>query len=117
MSISAISGSSTLQVSSDTTTVPSKTTSADAAPSAKGDTVQISSGSLASSKSTASTSSTKVYDKMDTNKDGTVSIQEELAYEMAHPKVDDAASKTASGKDQEKTGEQTKEKTGIETYA
>ena len=44
---------------------------------ATADNGQIGSGS---SQSTDSQSDTKVYDKKDTNKDGTVSIQEELAY-------------------------------------
>ena len=35
--------------------------------------------------SSSSQSSNKVYDKMDTNKDGKVSAEEELAYKLKHP--------------------------------
>jgi Ca2+-binding EF-hand superfamily protein len=36
------------------------------------------------SKGSSQTSSTKAYDKKDTNEDGTVSTQEELAYDLTH---------------------------------
>jgi soluble cytochrome b562 len=38
-----------------------------------------------SSGTTSTSSSSKVYDKKDTNKDGTVSLQEEMAYDLQHP--------------------------------
>jgi hypothetical protein len=38
-----------------------------------------------SSSSSSSSSDTKVYDKMDTNKDGTVSSQEKAAYLLVNP--------------------------------
>lgn len=37
------------------------------------------------STSTSSASSTKVYDKRDLNKDGTVSAMEQLRYDVTHP--------------------------------
>jgi Ca2+-binding EF-hand superfamily protein len=37
------------------------------------------------SKGSSQTSSTKVYDKKDTDEDGTVSFQEEVAYDAVHP--------------------------------
>ena len=49
------------------------------------DTVQLSSSGTKSSESTSSTASNTVYDKRDTNKDGVVSTQEALAYELKHP--------------------------------
>ncbi len=45
------------------------------------DTVDLSS----SGTDTSSESSSAIYDKKDTNKDGTVSAQEEFEYEMKHP--------------------------------
>ena len=47
-----------------------------------------------------SSSSTKVYDKKDVNKDGKVSAQEEVAYDLAHPdagKVSGTTTDAASG--------------------
>ncbi len=41
-------------------------------------------GAKQSSNTSSSSSSNKVYDKKDTNKDGTVSMQEELAYSLKH---------------------------------
>ncbi len=35
----------------------------------------------------SATSKSKVYDKMDTNKDGKVSYQEEIAYRQNHPEA------------------------------
>jgi hypothetical protein len=43
-------------------------------------------GGSASTDNTSS-SSTKTYDKMDANKDGTVSLQEKIEYEIKHPEV------------------------------
>jgi hypothetical protein len=43
---------------------------------------------------TSSSSDTKIYDRMDTNKDGTVSAQEKAAYLVVHP--EDAAQNTES---------------------
>jgi hypothetical protein len=42
-------------------------------------------GGAQQSAASASTGSTKTYDKKDTNKDGTVSAQEELMYDLQHP--------------------------------
>jgi len=42
-----------------------------------------------SNSSGASSSDTKIYDKMDTNKDGVVSVQEKTAYLLAHPEETD----------------------------
>jgi hypothetical protein len=56
----------------------------------------------AASSGTSSSASNEVYDEKDTNKDGTVSAQEELAYYISHPQ--DAESQTGvqktSGYDQ-----------------
>jgi len=41
--------------------------------------------STASAGSSSSSASTKTYDKKDANKDGTVSSQEELMYDLKHP--------------------------------
>lgn len=48
----------------------------------------------ASSSSSSSSSDSKIYDKMDTNKDGTVSSQEKTAYLLVHP--EEAAKDTES---------------------
>jgi soluble cytochrome b562 len=69
------------------------------------DTVQLS--SQASAKST--TSDTKTYDKKDSNKDGTVSSAEELAYDVAHP---NGESSTTVEK-----ADTTQAKAGVQTYA
>lgn len=42
-------------------------------------------GAAAASDASSSSDSSTVYDKRDTNKDGVVSPEEELAYEMKHP--------------------------------
>jgi hypothetical protein len=42
-------------------------------------------GGAQASSGTSSSSSNKVYDKKDANKDGTVSAQEELEYDLKHP--------------------------------
>lgn len=70
------------------------------------DTVQLSSKN---SSGKSSTSDSKVYDKMDSNKDGTVTDQERLAYEMKHASDATSASDTTFDKSQGKTV--------IETYA
>jgi hypothetical protein len=57
----------------------------------QGDTVTLSSKSTAS---TTSSSDTKTYDKMDTNKDGTVSAQERLEYLMTQGTDTTASSST-----------------------
>ena len=68
---------------------------------AQGDTVQLS--------SQAKTSSTenKTYDKKDSNKDGTVSSAEELAYDLAHPNGESATTVEKSDTNQVKAGVQT----------
>jgi hypothetical protein len=70
---------------------------------AQTDTVQLS--SKASAKSTSSDN--KVYDKKDTNKDGTVSTEEELAYAIAHPSGESSTSVEKSDTDQANAGVQT----------
>jgi hypothetical protein len=70
---------------------------------AQTDTVQLS--SQASAKST--TSDNKVYEKKDTNNDGTVSIAEELAYDQAHPKGESSTTVEKADSNQEKPGVQT----------
>jgi hypothetical protein len=62
--------------------------------SAQTDTVKLSSTGTGNSESTSSTTNSVVYDKRDTNKDGTVSEQEIIAYELKHP--GEAASSTNS---------------------
>ncbi|MBI5579972.1 MAG: hypothetical protein HY895_12515 [Deltaproteobacteria bacterium] len=64
------------------------------------DTVQLSSQN---SSGESSTSDSKVYDKMDSDKDGTVTDQEKLAYEMKHANDATSASDTTSDKRQGKT--------------
>lgn len=72
------------------------------------DTVQLDykTGSI---KSSSSQSSAKTYDKKDVNKDGTVTPQEALEYELQHSQGDSSSSTTASSKDQGNSG--------IEIYA
>jgi soluble cytochrome b562 len=64
---------------------------------------------LSSSKSgdTSSTSSSKVYDKMDTNKDGTVSAMEVLAYELENPSDSTSVSVLTVDKNKENSSKQT----------
>lgn len=64
---------------------------------AQGDTVQLSSQAK-----TASTEN-KTYDKEDSNKDGTVSVQERLAYELEHPDDSTKVTVLTSDKNQEKS--------------
>lgn len=73
---------------------------------AQKDTVQLNSSK---SGDTSSASSSKAYDKMDANKDGTVSVQERLAYELEHP--DDSTKVTVL------TSDKNQEKSSIQTYA
>jgi hypothetical protein len=57
-------------------------------------------GSKESSGSSSSSSSSKTYDKKDTNKDGKVSVLEELSYASTHPDLNaaqDASTKTSGG--------------------
>lgn len=70
---------------------------------AQTDSVQLS--SQTSAKSTSS--DTKTYDKKDSNKDGTVSSAEELAYDIAHPSSDSSTSVEKSDTKQAKSGVQT----------
>lgn len=67
----------------------------------QGDTVTLSSKSQS-----ASSSSNQTYDKKDANKDGTVSAQEELAYDIAHATSESSETDTSS----------TKQNTLLETY-
>jgi hypothetical protein len=53
-------------------------------------------GAKESSGTKGSSSSNKVYDKKDTNKDGTVSAMEEIVYDLVHP--DEAKQASAPGK-------------------
>jgi hypothetical protein len=66
-------------------------------------------GAAQSASSTESTSeSNKVYDKKDTNKDGTVSSAEELEYKLQHPEESSESSQTTynqNGKAQSQTGQ------------
>ncbi len=121
MSISAISGSSTLHLNGLNSGAQTATASDSAgSQGAKGATLQLSAGKLGAKQSGGSSSSSKTYDKMDANKDGTVSAQEELVYELAHPAVTDAKSATAAGGDKAKTADKGTEKasgtTSVETY-
>jgi hypothetical protein len=59
--------------------------SGSATQSAQTDTVQVNSTGTNSNESTSSNSDTTVYDKRDANKDGVVSDQEAIAYELKHP--------------------------------
>jgi hypothetical protein len=48
---------------------------------------EVSGGTESTGKSESSTQSNgKVYDKRDTNKDGKVSLQEQMAWDLKHPK-------------------------------
>jgi hypothetical protein len=58
----------------------------------QGDTVTLSSKSSGSQSSNSSSNQT--YDKKDANKDGTVSIQEELTYDFAHTTDDSSDTKS-----------------------
>jgi hypothetical protein len=57
----------------------------------------------------SSASSSKTYDKMDLNKDGTVSDLERLTYELEHP---DSSSEASTDQSEKTEGEP-----GIDTYA
>jgi len=72
----------------------------------KKDTVQLDS---ANSAATSSTSSSKVYDKMDANKDGTVSAMEILFYGLKNSSDSSSVSVLTIGKN--------KEKSNIQAYA
>ncbi len=54
-------------------------------------------GRAPQSGSAAKSTDTKTYDKKDANKDGTVSIQEELVYDIAHPNDVAASSVKSTG--------------------
>jgi hypothetical protein len=73
---------------------------------AQGDTVQLSTKEGGES---SSSSDTKSYDKKDLNKDGTVSSQEELMYDLTHPKDGNTTNVLTSSDNQKKSG--------VETYA
>jgi hypothetical protein len=54
-------------------------------------------GAPKSSGSDSSSSSNKVYDKKDTNKDGTVSYQESILYDLKHPQESNQENNDAAG--------------------
>lgn len=66
----------------------------------------------AASSGGSSSSSTKVYDKKDTNKDGVVSFQEELVYELKHP-VESTQSQSADSSAKLSTGTQYNQQGGL----
>ncbi len=70
-------------------------------------------GGSGNSEAKSSASSIDVYDKMDSNKDGTVSSLERLSYELKHPNASTSASASAS----DTTSETSPGKTEVETYA
>ena len=57
----------------------------------------------ASSASTSGSSTSKVYDKRDLNKDGTVSYEEQLLYSIQHP-TEETGSQSAVSSNKLKTG-------------
>jgi hypothetical protein len=67
-------------------------------------------GSLSSSSS--SSDDNKVYDKMDDNKDGTVSAQEKLKYYASHPAEKIQDEKTSANKSSYDKNGNTEESTG-----
>jgi len=101
MSIEAVS-SATSSTSSRVIAVNQQSGGAPSARSSK------SSNSSSTGESDSSSSDTKVYDKMDTDKDGTVSYEEEQAYYLKHPeakKKKDVESKLNDIAPWERTGE------------
>ena len=64
------------------------------------------SGGGKSSSTSESSDSSKVYDKMDANKDGTVSWKEEQAYKLAHPSEADQADQTTASDKKDSTKSQ-----------
>jgi hypothetical protein len=64
---------------------------------------------LLSPQAKSSSADNKTYDKKDSNKDGTVSSQEELLYDLTHPNGESATVAEKSDTKQEKSG--------VETYA
>ncbi len=70
------------------------------------DTVQLSSAAKGDSKTTSSEN--KTYDKMDSNKDGSVTAQEELIYKLTHPS--DTSSTSVL------TTDTTKQKSEVDAY-
>lgn len=92
MAINAISNSSTIDLmntlvqSQSASTSKAGQTSAQKPASTPPAGAGIGVKAAASTSSTSSTSSSaKIYEAADTNKDGTVSFQEELLYEIQHP--------------------------------
>ena len=61
-------------------------------------------GSGKTSGSTGSSSSNKTYDKMDANKNGTVTAQEEFEYKLKHPESVDASQATSKTTNADGTG-------------
>ncbi len=103
MSIEAVS-SATSSANSRVIAVNQQSGGAPAAKSSK----SSSSSSSSTSESESSSSDTKIYDKMDTDKDGTVSYEEEQAYYLKHPeakKKKDVESKLNDIAPWERTGE------------
>jgi hypothetical protein len=71
-------------------------------------------GTQKSSSSSDSTSSNKVYDKKDTNKDGTVSYAEEMAYAVNHPDESDETRSTDSNQSSyDQSGKAQKQSSGF----
>ncbi|MBJ6725458.1 hypothetical protein [Geomesophilobacter sediminis] len=120
----APSGGSMPKPQGDTVTLSSQAAASGGKAAASGG--QAKSSASASASSSSSSSLTKTYDKMDANKDGKVSIKEELDYKAKHPDEKDSAS-TSSAKSETSTSEKsTSEKSTsedgtaeskVETYA
>ena len=67
--------------------------------------------------SSGSSSSNKTYDKMDANKDGTVSEMERLEYTLKHPKDTSDDSKSSSSVNASSSSANNTGCTGVDTYA
>jgi hypothetical protein len=101
MAIQAISSvsaannlTSTLAVTNQPTSSTKATGGAPAGKASGGGGAHKAKAAVSSSSSSSSSSDTKIYDKMDTNKDGSVSAQEKAAYMLIHP--EDIAKETES---------------------
>lgn len=80
------------------------------APPPGGQPVAAQGGAQGSEESSSSTSTT--YDKMDANKDGTVSAQEEFTYKLKHPGEEDTSKQSTSA-----PSSKDKQATSLEKYA
>jgi hypothetical protein len=85
---------------------PAGAPSGGASKGAAQDTVQLSSAAKGDSKTTSSEN--KSYDKMDANKDGSVTAQEELIYKLTHPSDTNSISIV--------TTDTTKQKSEVDAY-